>query len=144
MALDTLILGPFVFTDFAVPDNLPGGGRQQLHIHKMPGGARVIDAMGPDDEDRQWSGIFWGSDALSKALTLDAMRRAGNELPYSNGAEARTVVIAAFGWHIEKFNCIHYQITVTPSDTGGGGSIGVSSIDSMILGDLTSALSLLQ
>ena len=77
MALDVMILGPFVFTDFAVPDRLPFGGKQHMTVHKMPGGSRVIDCMGPDDDDRSWSGILWGDDALAEALTLDAMRRAG-------------------------------------------------------------------
>ena len=72
MALDTLVLGPFVFTDFRVPDRMPFGGKQQLVIHKMPGGARTIDAMAPDDNDRTWSGTMRGANAYSDIQTLDA------------------------------------------------------------------------
>ena len=141
MALDVLILGPFEFTDFAVPERMALGGKQQLIIHKMPGGDRAIDAMGSDDDDRRWSGILWGEDAEAKALTLDAMRRQGTELPFSWGAESRTAVIFDFKAQFEKFNCVHYDITVVLSDNqaGGGGGGETPSFDSMIGGDLSAA-----
>jgi hypothetical protein len=143
MALDTLILGPFVFTDFAVPDQMPFGGKQHMHVQKMPGGARAIDCMGPDDEDVSWSGIFWGDDALSRAQTLDAMRRSGIELPFSWGAQNRTAVIAEFKASVEKFTCVHYSITVVMSDSRAAGSV-ISSIDDIISGDLSAAMALVQ
>lgn len=143
MALDTLILGPFVFTDFAVPDRMPFGGKQQMHVQKMPGGSRAIDCMGPDDEDISWSGIFWGNDALAKAQTLDAMRRSGLELPFSWGAQNRTAVIADFKADVEKFTCIHYSITIVMTDSRAVGSV-ISSLDDIIGGDLSAALALVQ
>ena len=114
--LDVLVLGGFVFTNFAVPETLPGGGKHQLHVHKLPGGDRVIDAMGPDDDDRNFEGLHVGSGALDEVLTLDQMRIAGAPLGYSNGAEARVVVISSFTWKIEKFNVIHSSISLTPID----------------------------
>jgi hypothetical protein len=140
MALDTLLLGPFTFTDFSVPDRMSYGGKHALHVNKMPGGGRVIDAYGPDDDDRSWSGILWGDDAMSKMQTLDAMRRSGIELPFSWGAESRTCVISEFKANVEKFTCIHYSITIILTD--GGFTSLISSIDDMIQGDMASALSL--
>ena len=44
---DTLVsLGGFVFTSWAVPEQVNGGGRQSLVVHKLIGGTRVIDVMG--------------------------------------------------------------------------------------------------
>lgn len=125
MPTDTLALGPFVFTDFAVPDKLMAGGKQQLVVHRMPGGDRVIDAMGPDDSDRIFGGTFWGDDALAQALTLDAWRRSGTVLPYSNGVEARSVIIHEFTFEVHKFTQVAYAIILTPTDSfGGGGGFG--------------------
>lgn len=137
MALDVLVLGDFVFTAFAVPERLPLGGRQQMHVHKLPGGERVIDTMGPDDKDRVFSGVFAiDGDALDAALTLDAMRIEGAPLTYSNGAEARIVVIADFSWEIERFNVIHFTITLTPADNPAGGGGFLPSLDNLASSDL--------
>lgn len=141
MALDALILGPFVFTDFAVPEALPFGGKQQMHVHKMPGGSRVVDTMGPDDNERYFTAIFRGSDALGNALTLDAMRRSGAELPYSNGVEARTVVIASFEPVVKRFNHIEFAITLITTDNAAG-AVGASGLGAMVLADLGQALAL--
>lgn len=143
MALDTLILGPFVFTDFAVPDRMGFGGKQQMHVQKMPGGSRAIDCMGPDDADISWSGTLWGDDALSRAQTLDAMRRSGLELPFSWGAQSRTAVISDLKVEVEKFTCIHYTITVVMTDSNSVGNF-ISSVDDIIGGDLSAALALVQ
>lgn len=124
MSLDVLVLGPFVFDDWSAPERLPGGGRHNLITHKLPGGGRVIDAMGPDDIDRGWTGTLWGDSALSDALTLDALRRSGEPLPFSNGYEARTVVILEFLPLVRKFQCVEYSILLTPTDSFGGGGGG--------------------
>ena len=47
MPLDVLLLGPIAFADFATPDCAPFGGRQQMAVHKLIGGQRVIDTLGP-------------------------------------------------------------------------------------------------
>lgn len=144
MALDALVLGPFLFQDFAVPDTLPGGGKQQMHVHKLPGGDRVIDTMGPDDDDRQFTDIHVGSQAQAEVETLDQMRISGQPWPYSNGMEARTVVIASFSWHVERFNVIHSTICLTPVDNPSGGGSAGSSLDDLIGADLSYAVGLIQ
>ncbi len=141
MALDVLILGPFEFADFAVPNELPFGGAQKMTVHKMPGGGRVIDCMGPDDQDIAWSGRFFTPDALAMAQTLNALRTAGKPLPYSNGVESRTVVISEFRATVHKFNWIEYEIVVVPADTGAGAAGGGDSVTSLISSDFLSAAS---
>lgn len=144
MSTDTLTLGPFEFTDFSVPERMPFGGRQQMHIHRMPGGTRVIDCMGPDDIDRIWSGILWGDSALGDALTLDAMRKAGESLIFSNGIETREVVILEFFPKVRKLTCIEYDIAVvvTDSSEGAAGGSGFLSIASQVGADVASAIGL--
>lgn len=139
MSLDVLALGPFVFTEFAVPELLPAGGKQQLRVHKLPGGDRYIDAMGPDDDDRSFEVLHVGESALADAQTLDQMRISGQPWPYSNGVEARTVVIASASYRVEKFNVVHQSIVLIPVDNPGGSSASSSSLDTLVGSDLDSA-----
>ena len=137
MSLDALALGSCVFTDFAAPELLPGGGKQQMRVHKLPGGDRYIDTMGPDDDDRQFDVLHVGASAQDDVLTLDQMRISGQPWPYSNGMEARTVVISALTWRVEKFNVIHTSLTLTPVDNPSGSGTGTSSLDSLVGSDLS-------
>lgn len=140
MPNDVLALGPFAFEDFAVPDTLPGGGKHQLKVHKMPGGDRVVDCMGPDDDDRTFTVVIVSSDAMDQCLTLDAMRIQGGAWPYSNGMEARVVVIAACTWTVEKFpNVIHVTLTLTPADNPAGPQGASGASDDQQNQDLDSA-----
>lgn len=139
MSLDVLALGPVLFDQWSTPETLPLGGKHQMKLHKMPGGNRRADMMGLDDRDRQFAGIHMGSTALADAQLLDALRIAGQPLPYSNGAEARTVVIADFTWDVEKFNVIHFNLTLTPIDNPTSGAAMTALTDSLAASDLGAA-----
>ena len=73
-----LTLGGVLFTGFEIPDQINVGGGHALHTHKLPGGGRVIDAMGQDDDPISWQGRFRGGLAAFRARALDAVRVAGN------------------------------------------------------------------
>src|SRR5262249_30793644 len=66
------------------------------------GGQRVIDTLGPDDEDIQWSGRFFGAGALSTCLALDSLRAAGQVLPLSYAGMEYPVVIQDFRADIRR------------------------------------------
>jgi hypothetical protein len=72
-----LSLGGVAFTAFEVPAVVTFGGAQSLAVYRLPGGVRVVDALGPDDADIGWQGILSGDDATDRARALDAMRVAG-------------------------------------------------------------------
>ena len=91
MPLDVLLLGPIAFTDYSPPECMPFGGRQQMAVHKLIGGQRVIDTLGPDDEDIQWSGRFFGAGALSTCLALVPCVRLG-----------RSCLLAMLAWRIRS------------------------------------------
>jgi hypothetical protein len=81
---DTILqLGPLLFQDLATPPEISYGGAQTLVVHRLPGGARVIDAMGRDDAEISFAGIFAGADATLNARALDALRAAGGMLSLS-------------------------------------------------------------
>ncbi len=92
----SLTLGPVAFAGFELPSSLTLGGRQRLAIHRLPGGLRIVDALGADPADLAWSGIFTGPDAPIRARALDTLRISGAAMPLAWDAFLYTVVIESF------------------------------------------------
>jgi hypothetical protein len=113
MANTTLVLGPVIFQDFEVPCGINFGGKQRLAVHRLPGGVRVIDALGRDDADICFSGIFCGDNATLRARLLDEMRASGALLPLTWDVFFYTVVIAQFQANYSTSNWIPYRIICT-------------------------------
>jgi hypothetical protein len=86
------------------------GGDQKLNIHHLVGGKRIIDAMGVDPAPLQWSGIFTGAEALTKALTLQRMMNEGRVLDLTWSKMKYRVVIRTFGGDFEAPFRIPYHI----------------------------------
>lgn len=106
-------LGDFIFQSFEVPESIRWGGQQALTVHKLVGGQRVIDAMGPDDDDIPWSGIFLSADASNRADQLDQMRIAGVPLHLTFAGRSYDVVIRSFKADQRKLNHVPYSIVCT-------------------------------
>jgi hypothetical protein len=83
MTTDTLVLGGIAFDDWSTPDRMPFGGKQELKVHQLPGGARVVDTLGPSEMDIHFTGTMYANNAYGVADQLDAMRIAGNQVPLS-------------------------------------------------------------
>ena len=92
----SLTLGPVAFAGFELPSSITFGGRQRLAIHRLPGGVRIIDALGPDPADLAFSGIFTGPDAADRARLLDTLRMVGQALPLAWDAFLYTVIVERF------------------------------------------------
>ncbi|SRR5579883_2871764 len=109
-----IILGSFIFRDgdFETPERVPFGGEQMLSVHRLLGGTRVVDAMGPDDREIAWSGRFQSFDANVRARQIDAMRISGAQVPLIVDGEFRTVVVKSFIWNYERFYQIPYEISL--------------------------------
>lgn len=140
--MDTLTLGGVFFDGFSTPPNMPFGGRQTMVVHKLPGGSRVIDTLGPDEANIAWSGFFFGNNAYSTALTLDGMRASGLVYPLSFGGQFRSVIIESFIPIIRRIPVwVDYSISLIVYQNPSLGNLaGVStSIDALILSDLGAA-----
>lgn len=109
----SLTLGPVAFAGFEIPSSITLGGRQRLAIHKLPGGLRIIDAMGADPADLAWSGIFTGPDAADRARVLDLLRVTGLELVLAWDAFLYTVVIESFEADYRSPWWIPYRLSCT-------------------------------
>ncbi len=113
MAGIQLVLGPVAFNGFEVPPHIRFGGKQVLAVHRLPGGTRVIDAMGPDDAELRWDGVFSGPDAGERARLLDVLRIGGLPLPLSWDAFFYTVLISELELDYSNPWWIPYRVSCT-------------------------------
>jgi hypothetical protein len=134
-----LQLGPVSFQDFALPGKIRFGGAQRLAVHTLPGGVRVIDAMGPNDADIAWGGAFSGPDAADQARALDLMRAEGSMWTLAWDAFCYLVVIASFDASYEHVNWVPYRIScAVVQDLAQAAEGLLASLATSVLGDLAS------
>ena len=138
-----LTLGAVVFQGFEVPEHIPFGGEHSLIVHKQPGGGRIIDAMGADHRDLQWSGRFRGYQAESRARQLDGYRIAGRPLTLTWSSYRYQVVIRSFEADYQQPFEIPYTVTcVVVTDQGSPILRNVPGIDQLIGSDMANAVTL--
>ena len=106
----SLTLGSVVFADFEVPETLSIGGKQQLVIHSLPGGGRVVDAMGAAEGPIRWSGVFSGPQAAERVRALEIIRRGGQQQVLTWDAWRYSVIVQEFDAQITNTSWIPYQI----------------------------------
>jgi hypothetical protein len=110
-ALGPVVLGDFVFTGFEVPPHVTFGGKQAMTVHRLPGGERVVDLLGPDDHYLQWSGAFLNQFPSQSVQRLDQMRVDGNPLPLTWGNYYYTVLIDDFAADDRTSGPLQYRIS---------------------------------
>lgn len=135
-----LVLGPVGFGSFELPERIGFGGGQRVAVHQMPGGVRVVDAMGRDDARITWSGTFSGPDAADRMRLLDALRVAGAALPLSWDAFFYTVVITELAAEYSTPWWIPYRLTCTVvQDEAAAVVAAVASLATLVANDLAEA-----
>lgn len=135
-----LLLGPVSFSGFELPGRIGFGGAQRLAVHTLPGGVRVIDAMGHDDADISWTGTFSGSDATERARLLDLLRAQGPALPLAWESFCYVVIIAQFEAHYEHSNWVPFRITCKViRDEAQAAIASAVSLTARLLSDLAAA-----
>lgn len=132
-----LILGGFVFTDYAIPEHVSLGGEHSFVVQRLIGGERVVDAMGPDDSDIHWSGRFQGSDALSKAMAIDQLRISGVQVPLVIDSQYRLVGVKKFEWQYERWYQIVYRISCLVVANFGGAQSFTPTLDVQVALDVS-------
>lgn len=106
-----LTLGDVTFENFEIPSQINFGGSQATAVHKLVGGERVIDAMGRDDDDISWSGLFQGSTANFRAAYIDGLRVKGKPLPLTWSQYNFLVIIKEFKPIYTRYYWLEYSIT---------------------------------
>jgi hypothetical protein len=133
MAQPGITLGGFVFSNRNSAGGLSGGNpeqvkfglKEQIVIHKMVGGARILDMLGDDPEDISWNGFFLGPDAPDLANALYALEQGKELLDLTFGVYSATVVISQLDLVYKKAFWIDYSIVCVVIDqAAGGGGVG--------------------
>lgn len=143
--MDTVLqLGDFEFSHLEIPESIALGGAQRLAVHRFPGGAKNVQAMGADHAPLEWSGLFLGSAALDRAKYLDFLRVQGAPLPLTFFDSTYTVVIERFRYVVERFYKVGYSIAleVVSDDSHPVETIVPSGFDTAIDADCDAMMSL--
>ena len=138
--MSLLQLGSLDLSGFELPSRIGFGGAQQLAVHKLIGGARVLDALGRDDASLEWSGVLAGSDAADRARQLDAVRVAGELQTLTWNAFCYSVVVSKLQFTYTSPWWIPYRIScVVQRDLAQGTITSVPSASAAVLADLAFA-----
>jgi hypothetical protein len=70
-------LGSVGLSAFEVPSSVKFGGTQRVVVHRLYGGGRVVECLGPDPGEISFEGAFTGPDAARRARTVENMRVSG-------------------------------------------------------------------
>lgn len=141
MASTTVTLGDFVFAGMEMPESLRFGGTQALVVHRLIGGQKVVDAMGPDDAPPEWGGWFRGENALARARYLDTLRKQGKALTFTYSEFRYLVLINSYTADFQRPYQIPYRISleVVEDLTAPVTVIAPSSIDDVMGDDMSTA-----
>lgn len=138
-----LTLADVVFQGFEIPQEIPFGGKQQLSVHKLIGGNRVIEAMGFDEDPITWVGRFRGTSAVQRAKRLDTLRVQGQPLTLTCYNMSRKVYIREFKWRFMQYYEIPYGITLEVlSNNDAPVAITAPSSETILTNDMNNAMSL--
>ena len=88
-------LGALELTGFEVPDSYDRAGTMQPVVHRLIGGGRVVQLLGPDPGRRRLQGSFTGPDATERAQLLEAMRDEGGRTILTVGVWQEFVVVTS-------------------------------------------------
>ena len=142
---DTLVLGGISFDDWSTPDKMPFGGKQITAVHRLPGGARVVDTLGPDEMDVQFTGMMYANNAYGVADALDAIRKSGAQVPLIFAGRFYLVIVAEVVADIRRYpQLMNYHISclVVQNNMAGPLSALTSTVSSLVSADMATALSI--
>jgi hypothetical protein len=105
-----LIVGDFEFSGLEVPESVTVGAKQQLVVHKLIGGKRVVDVMGVDYDNMSWSGWITGAAAGDRVTQLETLRDAGDPLTFNMDGYYFSVLIQSFNARFEHLYRRYFTI----------------------------------
>lgn len=124
-----LMIGGVMLRSFEIPEAVRFGGQQQVVVHRLPGGGRVIDCMGHDTQDVTWSGMMIGPDAAERARLLESLCYSAAVTQLLFGDMGYQVVVAAFNADYRCANWIgRYRIRCVTVDQGSEPNLSIGSL----------------
>ncbi|NHN93630.1 hypothetical protein [Acetobacter sicerae] len=137
-----VVLGSVTLTGMEVPDALEIGGKQQLVVQFMIGGALNIQALGNDPGQLPLTGRFIGPNAQARAEAIANMRRAGKAITFSAAGLAVKVKIAEFRYSftLKGAVCPYTLILQRGPEATSSSSTSSSFLSSLIGSDAAAAV----
>jgi hypothetical protein len=134
-------LGSIDLQDFEIPQSVRFGGRHRLKVHVLAGGRRVVERLGPDDNEIQFQGTFSGPTAEARARAFDNLRLSGEIVWLTWESFRSRVIVSRFIADYHSPWWIPYQIScVVVHQTRIAVAPG-TSVAAAISADLSSAMS---
>ena len=109
-------IGSISLRGFEVPTSVSFGGKQRLVVHKLSDGRRIVEPLGPDDDDLTFRGIFTGRSAVTDARAFDELRLSGETVWLSWGTFGQRVIVKIFRAKFQSPWWIPYQLVCTKVD----------------------------
>jgi hypothetical protein len=135
-------LGGVPFQDFEVPERIAFGGAQRLAVNQLIGGGRVVNALGVDDGEITFAGIFSGSDAAGRVQALDLLRSTGTAVPFIWGEFFYIVVVAQFIVEYAKPWWMPFAVRcVVVTDPVAAVGSAVAPLTDLVSSDISNAVS---
>lgn len=133
-----VLLGNIQFVNNEVPDVMKSGSKQMLAIHRVMGGSRVIDAIGPDFPPISWSGLFFGgTSAMVRARACDSLCQSGAEVNLYFGSNAYVVIVEDFSYSYKHEWEVRYTISCQVVSLAAPISFTLPTIDTVIGNDFS-------
>lgn len=135
-------IGSVTLTGMEVPSGVTFGGQQQITIHRLPGGDRVIDLGGNDPNRIEMEGIFLGPSAQTRAEALAKIRRAGQLVRLQAAGMSIQVYVQAYRYTYEAKGaiCRYFLVLELPGEAANSVAVSTSALSGLIGDDTTSAL----
>jgi hypothetical protein len=140
-----LIVGDVEFTGLEVPESVTVGAKQQLVVHKLVGGRRIVDVLGVDYDNLSWSGWMTGATAGDRVTELEILRDAGLPLTFNMDGYYFNVIIQYFNARFEHVYRRNYSIdllVVSRLDAPITENALAGTLDSLINSDVGESLGL--
>lgn len=140
-----LIVGDVEFTGLEVPESVTVGAKQQLVVHKLVGGRRIVDVLGVDYDNLSWSGWMTGATAGDRVTELEILRDAGTPLTFNMDGYYFSVIIQSFNARFEHVYRRNYSIdllVVSRLDAPITANALAGTLDSLINSDVGESLGL--
>ena len=136
-----VILGEITFRDFEVPPTIEFGSSQRVAIHRLGGGGRVIDTLGKEDADIDFSGTLCGTDAVERATQITALCGSGQAIALAWDTYYFRVIIKEFSADYKSNRWIPYRLScmVCSNDVAANSSIIASTTD-IVMEDVRQAV----
>jgi hypothetical protein len=145
MATDVLVLGSIAFDSWSTPEKMPFGGKQELVVHQLPGGSRVVDTLGPVEKNIIFTGQMYENNAYGVADELDSMRIAGAQVPLTFAGRFYMVIIEEVIVDIRRFpQLVEYHCNCLVVQNNMAGSLGAitSTTSQFVVSDMATALNI--